>query len=374
MKQLYERFKNKDSGFGLVGYIFVLVLLVKYSDLIWSGVVDGLVALKPLFIGFALAYFLNVFMRKIENLLLKITKKKLRGFSIAITCIFFLLAIFAISSLIIPQIKETVQSIASHSNDFEKTYVSVATYLQQNFNVGIPTDIAGITAELTNSLNAIGKKTLVYASNFASGSLTAFVSVVIAIYLLASKERLDVQKSRILGAFFSKENANKSIDFINRVDKIFSNYIAGMLVDALILAILIGGMMAIFSFPYAFLVATLAGILAIIPIFGNIIAMVIGAFLIFAVDPLKALYFIVAYQIVQQFENNVIYPRVVGSYVGLPGVWILLAVSVAGTLFGAFGMIVAVPVASVIYILIAEYTNNKLKEKETELDDEGRFS
>lgn len=374
MKQLYERFKNKDSGFGLVGYIFVLVLLVKYSDLIWAGVVDGLVALKPLFIGFALAYFLNVFMRKIEKLLLKITKKKLRGFSIAITCIFFLLAIFAISSLIIPQIKETVQSIASHSNDFEKTYVSVATYLQQNFNVGIPTDIAGITAELTNSLNAIGKKTLVYASNFASGSLTAFVSVVIAIYLLASKERLDVQKSRILGAFFSKENANKSIDFINRVDKIFSNYIAGMLVDALILAILIGGMMAIFSFPYAFLVATLAGILAIIPIFGNIIAMIIGAFLIFAVDPLKALYFIVAYQIVQQFENNVIYPRVVGSYVGLPGVWILLAVSVAGTLFGAFGMIVAVPVASVIYILIAEYTNNKLKEKETELDDEGRFS
>lgn len=374
MKQLYEKFKNQDNGFSLVGYIFILVLVVKYSDLIWAGVVDALVALKPLFIGFALAYFLNVFMRKIETGLLKVTKKKLRGLSIGITCVFFLLAIFAVSSLIIPQIKETVQSIASHSSDFEKTYVSVATYLQQNFNVEIPTDIAGITAELTNSLNAIGKKTLVYASNFASGSLTAFVGIVIAIYLLASKERLDIQKSRMLGAFLSKKNANKSIDFINKVDKIFSNYIAGMLVDALILAILIGGMMTIFSFPYAFLVATLAGILAIIPIFGNIIAMVIGAFLIFAVDPLKALYFVVAYQIVQQFENNVIYPRVVGAYVGLPGVWILLAVSVAGTLFGALGMIVAVPVASVGYILISEHTNNKLKEKETDLDDEGRFS
>lgn len=374
MKQLYEKFKKQDNGFSLVGYIFILVLVVKYSDLIWAGVVDALVALKPLFIGFALAYFLNVFMRKIETGLLKVTKKKLRGLSIGITCVFFLLAIFAVSSLIIPQIKETVQSIASHSSDFEKTYVSVATYLQQNFNVGIPTDIAGITAELTNSLNAIGKKTLVYASNFASGSLTAFVGIVIAIYLLASKERLDIQKSRMLGAFLSKKNANKSIDFINKVDKIFSNYIAGMLVDALILAILIGGMMTIFSFPYAFLVATLAGILAIIPIFGNIIAMVIGAFLIFAVDPLKALYFVVAYQIVQQFENNVIYPRVVGAYVGLPGVWILLAVSVAGTLFGALGMIVAVPVASVGYILISEHTNNKLKEKETDLDDEGRFS
>ena len=374
MKRLYEKFKNEGNGFGLVGYIFILVLVVKYSDLIWAGFVDGLVALKPLFIGFALAYFLNVFMRKIETGLLKATKKKLRGLSIVITFVFFLLGIFAISSLIIPQIKDTVQSIASHSSDFEKTYVNVATYLQQNFNVGIPTDIAGITAELTNSLNAIGKKALVYASNFASGSLTAFVGIVIAIYLLSSKERLSVQKSRILGALFTKENANKSIDFINRVDKIFSNYIAGMLVDALILAILIGGMMTIFNFPYAFLVATLAGILAIIPIFGNIIAMVIGAFLIFAVDPLKALYFVIAYQVIQQFENNIIYPKIVGSYVGLPGVWTLLAVSVAGTLFGALGMIVAVPVASVGYILISEYTNNKLKEKDSDLNDEGRFS
>lgn len=374
MKQLYEKMKNKDNGFGFVAYIFVLILIVKYSDLIWVGFVDMLVALKPLFIGFALAYFLNVFMRKIEKTLLKITKKKLRGLSIAITCVLFLLAIFAVSSLIIPQIKETVQNIASHSSDFEKTYVKVATYLKQTFNLEIPTNVAGITTELTNSLNAIGKKTLVYASSFASGSLTAFIGFVIALYLLASKERLEIQKSRLLGAFCSKENANKSIEFINKVDKIFSNYIAGMIVDALILAILIGCMMTILNFPYAFLIATLAGILAIIPIFGNIIAMVIGAFLIFAVDPLEALYFVIAYQVVQQFENNVIYPKIVGAYVGLPGVWTLLAVSAAGTLFGAFGMIVAVPVASVGYILISEYTNNKLIEKKTELNDKGYFS
>lgn len=374
MKQLYEKMKNKDNGFGFVAYIFVLILIVKYSDLIWVGFVDMLVALKPLFIGFALAYFLNVFMRKIEKTLLKITKKKLRGLSIAITCVLFLLAIFAVSSLIIPQIKETVQNIASHSSDFEKTYVKVATYLKQTFNLEIPTNVAEITTELTNSLNTIGKKTLVYASSFASGSLTAFIGFVIALYLLASKERLEIQKSRLLGAFCSKENANKSIEFINKVDKIFSNYIAGMIVDALILAILIGCMMTILNFPYAFLIATLAGILAIIPIFGNIIAMVIGTFLIFAVDPLEALYFVIAYQVVQQFENNVIYPKIVGAYVGLPGVWTLLAVSAAGTLFGAFGMIVAVPVASVGYILISEYTNNKLIEKKTELNDKGYFS
>lgn len=368
MRKLFETTK-KMNPFMFVTYVFLLVIIVKYSNDIGATLNTGIRAFKPLFIGIGIAYVLNIPMLWIEEKLLKKVKKGKRAISILLTYTFALILITVVLSLIIPQLVKTISSLLARSNDYERVYIEVAAFVQTNLGIDVPIDFSGLYDTLGSQIEVIIENLINTLTTFANGSVTFFISVVVSGYLLAGKEQMQLQLKKMLGAICHIKTGNKVLVFLGKVNHIFNSYISGLLVDAVIIGVMIALMMLALGMPYAVLVGVITSVLAIIPIFGAIMAMLIGAVFIFAVSPMQALIFIIAYQIVQQLENNLIYPRVVGASVGLPGLWTMLSVSIAGALYGFVGMLVAVPVTSTIYMILSEFANGRLRKNSITIGD-----
>ena len=204
------------------------------------------------------------------------------------------------------------------------------------------------------------------AGGFASGLANIGMALVIAVYLTISKDKLISQLKRFLYAFTS----TKVNTFLLKVGKLtnvtFSNFVAGQLVEAVIIGVLCYIGCLIFRFPYAPILSVVIGCTNVIPYFGPFLGTGFGAFLVALVNPLQAVFFIIFGSVLQQIESNLIYPRVVGTTVGLSGLWVLFAITIGGGLFGIAGMILGLPVFSVIYTLIREIMNKRLKEKQEE--------
>ena len=193
------------------------------------------------------------------------------------------------------------------------------------------------------------------------------ISIIFACYILLQREALARQFKKVLYAFLSKEKAEYVL-YIGRLSyKTFSNFINGQCIDAIILGIMFFISMSVLKLPYALLIGVLISVTALIPIVGAFIGCIIGAFLIFVQSPMQAIIFIALFLVLQQIEGNLIYPKVVGNSVGLPSIWVLLSITVGGGLMGVIGMLISVPLISVVYNLFKEWINNKLKEKEIEV-------
>ena len=218
---------------------------------------------------------------------------------------------------------------------------------------------------IKNNLNGFLKSASVIGGSVVSVVANIFLSLFIAIYLLTGKEMIINQCRRLAGALFSDKIYNRISRVMSLSNKAFANFISGQFIEAIILGVLCFLGMLIFRFPYPAVVGVLVGVSALIPILGAWIGGGLSAILILINNPIKALWFLVFLIVLQQLEGNFIYPRVVGRQVGLPGVWVLMAVIIGNGVYGALGALMAVPIASVVYTLLSDFTayRSELKRK-----------
>ncbi len=376
----------------LLKYVFwiTLIIAVAYTAVTqpqkitaFAGALVNL--LSPFIIGFCLAYVVNLLLRPLERFWIWIWKKAKkqkavekikRPLCLVISFLIVLGAFFAIVFMIIPAFKETVVSftnnIPEYAKSVEKWYYALADFLE-NHNFAMP-DISLDTGKLTditkNIISNYGSNVLDTTVNITTSIVGAVVDIVLgivfAVYLLAQKEKFGNQVRKSARAVLKPERAQKMFDFTALVNNIFTKFVTGQLTEACIIGMLCFIGMSIFSMPYAAIISVLVGFTALIPIFGAFIGTGIGAFLILLESPIKAFWFVVFIIVLQQLEGNLIYPKVVGKSVGLPGIWVLAAVTVGGGLFGVLGMLFSVPVCSVMYVLFRRFINNKNKTDTTE--------
>ena len=329
-----------------------------------------LAVIMPFLLGIMIAFILNVLMIRIEKILSRfILDKKYTSFKRVISIIVSLLigigVIGIIITLIIPELTNAIKVIVK---SFPETFEQLQVWINQNGN-SFPqletwinsVDLNSIASELSGlfkiGLTGMLGSTVDVISMFFTSILNLVVGIVFALYILMSKETLKRQSHKLIDAYIPKRISVKLLEVGTLARTTFSNFVIGQTVEAFILGTLCAVGMAVLNLPYAPMVGSLVGITAFVPIVGAFIGGGIGAFMILTVDPMQALIFIIFLVVLQQLEGDLIYPRVVGSSVGLPSIWVLFAVTVGGGLWGITGMLFSVPVLSVVYALIKGHVN-----------------
>ena len=216
-----------------------------------------------------------------------------------------------------------------------------------------------------NMLNS----TIGIVSTIFSTTLNLIIGFIFAIYVLLQKEKLGKQGTKILFAIMPTKIAENILGVLKLSYKVFTSFVTGQCLEACILGVIFFVVLSIFRMPYALLIGVLIAFTALIPIVGAFIGCFISAFLILMVSPIKALVFIILFLVIQQIEGNLIYPNVVGNSVGLPSIWVLVAVTLGGNLFGVAGMLLFIPLSSVCYTLFKEWVNKMLSKKNIDIDD-----
>lgn len=329
-----------------------------------------LAVIMPFLLGIMIAFILNVLMIRIEKILSRfILDKKYTSFKRVISIIVSLLIVIGvigiIITLIIPELTNAIKVIVK---SFPETFEQLQVWINQNGN-SFPqletwinsVDLNSIASELSGlfkiGLTGMLGSTVDVVSMFFTSILNLVVGIVFALYILMSKETLKRQSHKLIDAYIPKRISVKLLEVGTLARTTFSNFVIGQTVEAFILGTLCAVGMAVLNLPYAPMVGSLVGITAFVPIVGAFIGGGIGAFMILTVDPMQALIFIIFLVVLQQLEGDLIYPRVVGSSVGLPSIWVLFAVTVGGGLWGITGMLFSVPVLSVVYALIKGHVN-----------------
>lgn len=375
--------------------IITFALLLLWTVLNFNMVINFLEQtfniIFPFILGIGIAFVLNILTKFFERKLFitrskkkKVQKEKVslwkRVVSMILAIIVLLAIIALVVGLVIPQLIETIKILADSLPvllEDGKVYISdlLVKYPQVNENItNLQTSIENlnINDEINKFLNTYGSGILTTSINvisaFAGGIVTFVIALAFAIYALAQKEKLVMQSKKILYAYVKREKADKVMKIARTANQTFSNFISGQFLEALILGFLCMLGMLVLNIPYAVTIGVLISFTALIPIVGAIIGCVIGAILILAISPVKAVVFVIFLLILQQIEGNVIYPKVVGSSVGLPGIWVLVAITVGGSLWGLVGILLSVPLFSVIYAVLGEDVNNKLRDKKIEID------
>ena len=366
-----KSFSVKDLKY-LILYTVVLVFAFLYIDKILSTLGYIIKLFMPFIIGLAIAFVLNVLVNVIEKKWLKNWKTKVmtkRAVSLLIALILVIGFIVFLLFLIIPNLQNTIAIFADSIPVYNEN-------LQDLLNSwGIDANIINEVVEVLKSLgdtastyikensNQVLETTLGIATNVVTGFVNVTIGLVFAIYFLAQKEKLNTQVNKLMDAYLPDKIINKIKDIASLSNKIFSNFVGGQCLEAIIIGFLCFLGMLILRLPYASTISVLVGFTALIPVFGAFIGTIIGAFLIFMVSPLQALIFIIFILVLQQLEGNLIYPKVVGKSVGLPGIWVLVAVTVGASVNGVLGMLLSVPIVSIIYSIVATNVKYRLEEK-----------
>lgn len=378
MREINKKFKENI----LLGtYLIILCFILLNLKSVGSTLGNIFNIINPFIIAFCMAFVLNLPMKFFENKVFKFLDKEKSSFvrglkrplSILSTFITVIGLIIALGLFVIPQLISSVATLLDKTPDYMRSfealinqYFSSTEILQNIYNTLMSTwqDLLQLLANfLTKSLSGILSTTV----TITSGIFNFILSLVLTIYMLSSKETLIHQLKKILYAFSKKEIADKTIEIGQLANNTFSKFITGQCVEACILGALCFVGMSIFSMPYALLISVLIGVTALIPVFGAFIGTIPAVFLILIINPIQALWFIVFILCLQQFEGNIIYPRVVGNSVGLSAIWVMLAMIVGGSTLGLIGMLIGIPIFSVAYQLIKEYTNKRLANKEIKL-------
>ena len=258
------------------------------------------------------------------------------------------------------------------ADQFTIYFINFQKFLQNNSSKGeelynlmqqIGLDFAQIKSWLTDLSMKVSsyvpnlmEKIGTWATSLFNIVVDCFIGLIFSLYMLSGRKRLKSQAKRILQKAFSKENYRRISHYGNITFEIFSNFVGGQLMDACILGLLCFIGMSIFKFQYPVLISVIIGLTNMVPIVGPIVGTVPCALILLLVEPKQAIWFVVFVIIVQQIDSNLIYPRVVGGSVGLPAMWVLFAVIVGGGLFGILGMLLGVPVMSLVYVILREKT------------------
>ena len=335
----------------------------------------------PFLLGGCLAFLLNVILRPVERgwrcawgkRYGPRQKRAQRPVCLLVSTLLLVGVVFAIFFIVVPALKDSVVNfvslLPSRLVHLEHWWNDLVGFLEAH-SIQLP-EFSLNSTELQNNITSFLSKygedflntTIGITSSIFSLVVTLVLALAFSLYLLAQKETLTGQAKKVVRALFSEKWAHWITDVARMTNRTFSNFVTGQLTEAVILGTLCFLGMLIFRLPYAGVISVLVGFTALIPIFGAFIGVGIGAFLILLVSPIKALWFILFFVILQQLEGNLIYPRVVGKSVGLPGIWVLAAVTVGGNAFGLAGMLLAVPLCSVLYTLARQGVNARLARK-----------
>lgn len=334
---------------------------------------------SPFIIGACIAFILNVPMRSFENLLKRVKKPQLRRIlAVLLSFVCVLLVLTLAFGLLIPQVVETVQSLIPKVTDFFlRSEALIVGFINDNQNllqwIGENADFKQFNwasiAEQAMSVIKNSAQSVLAGAFSAIGSVggaifDAVIAIVFALYCLFQKETLARQGRKLMYALFPEKFADEVVRIFRLTNSTFSNFLSGQCIEVCILGCLFAVAMAIFRMPYIPLISVLVAVTAFIPVVGAWVGCILGAFFILVADPTKALWFVVMFVVLQQIENNMIYPRVVGTSIGLSGMWVLVAVSVGGDLMGVVGMFLMIPVASVLYTVASEYAHRRLAKKQ----------
>ena len=359
----------------------IIVCLWKYETVL-DILFFVLNILTPFILGGAIAFVLNVPMNFVQRHLFdeeRIKKSKvLQKMARPVSMILVLIAVFGIVAIVmfilIPQLGETFANLGRSIQAFipqlqewaarlfndNKEIMDTVNNLEFDWNKIMDTGINFFKS----GAGSVVDSTITAAKSIVSGLTTFFIAFVFAIYILLQKEKLGVQAKKVLFAFVRRGRAEATVEVLSLTYNTFSSFLTGQCVEAVILGSMFAVSMTILKLPYALLVGMLIAYTALIPIFGAFKGCGVGAFLIFMVDPMKALIFVVLFLVLQQIEGNLIYPHVVGNSVGLPSIWVLAAGSIGGSLMGVVGMLIFIPIVSVVYALFREIVYLKLKKNQ----------
>lgn len=367
----------------IVFTIVILMALWKYT-LVVDVLGFVLNIIFPFLLGGAIAFILNVPMSFLERQIFgnesakeKPMQRIARPCSLTLTILCVIGIIALVMFVVIPQLGSTFVSLGKSIQDFmpsailwmedlfhnNEEIMALLGNLDMDWDKILDSVVSFFKSGAGNVLNS----TMSAAKSIISSVTTFFIAFVFACYILLQKEKLHVQMKKILYAYLPEKIVGKMLDICSLTYRTFSSFLTGQCVEALILGAMFFVSMGILRLPYALLVGILIAFTALIPIFGAFIGCIVGAFLILMVNPVQAFTFVVMFLVLQQIEGNLIYPKVVGNSVGLPSIWVLAAVSIGGSLMGVVGMLVFIPLVSVVYILFRGDVYKRLDEKGIEV-------
>ena len=355
---------------------FFLLVIYSYSHQILNYSQHFLSVMQPIIMGALIAYLLNLIVVRLERTVLKKMQarfsKLMRGVSILLSIIFVTAILYLIIKLIVPQIimmlTNLVRAIPNLVNQIQKWIESsevsyILNYLGDNTTADFNNLSQRVLNFATTSINQLLTSFVQVISGATSGLCTFVIAFSFSIYLLISKERLMQQADMLGRAFLSSTLYRRVWHLATITHNNFSGFFVGQTIEAVILGILCIVGMLIFQFPFALTIGTFIGFTALIPLFGAWIGGAVGVVLIASQDLTQALFFVLFIIVLQQIESNVIYPRVVGTSIGIPGIWVLVAITIGGGLAGIAGMLMGVPIVATIYQVVGIVTNKRLREK-----------
>lgn len=371
--------KNLRSIFLGVAGCIVLYWLLHETDRVKGILTTAVGIVSPFLVGAAIAFILNVPMRAIENGLKKVANAGWRrALALILTIIFVLLVLYGVIYFLVPQVTETVETlIGTLPGFFRRLEKLIKDYLSENPEVlewlSEYTDFTTLdwskliekaVALATDGLGIFVDKAISTVVNLSTGIFNGVLSFVFAVYCLIRKEILARQGRRILYSLLPEATCDEALRILRMTNTTFSRFISGQCLEAVILGSMFAVCMSIFGMPYMPLISVIIAITALVPIVGAFVGCILGAFFIVMVDPVLAFWFVIMFLALQQIEGNLIYPRVVGTSIGLPGMWVLVAVAIGGDLMGVGGMLLMIPLASVVYALLREFTGRRLAKRE----------
>jgi len=374
--------ENMKKIIGIIAFSIILYFVLENVVAINTVFTKTISILSPFLFGAGLAFIVNLPMKMFEKKLFKPKKMKngqikehrlKRPISILLSVILIIIIISFIIKLVIPQLISViimfVREVPGVAYDIKDWAVELTEQYPDISNQikGIEIDWDKVTKDVisfvSNLAGSLVTSSIGMIVSVVGGIFDSIVTLVFAIYILKDKEKLKKQATKIINAYLPEKKAKYMLEICDLANNTFGNFITSQFTEAIILGLLCFIGMLILKLPFAATISILIGVMALIPIVGAFIGIIIGAILILSVTPIKALVFVVFSILLQQFEGNVIYPRVVESSVGLPGMWVLVAVVVGGSLGGVLGLLLGLPTVSVLYVIFKNDVNKRLKEK-----------
>lgn len=377
--------ENMKRTAELIAFAILLFMGIQHLDVVLGciGAVWGL--FFPFILGAAIAFVLNIPMKFFERHIFERWRKKgsraaeklARPVSMLLSILFVFVVIMVVALVVIPELGRTFVSVAK---EIEASIPALQKWVEHTFRADSPVvqwansiDIQpqkmldSVVSILKNGVNNVLNSTISVTMGLVNIVTNVGIGFIFSCYILLQKEKLSVQMKKAFYALLPKKTVEYILHVCSLAHATFSSFITGQCIEAVILGSMFFVSMTVLRFPYAMLVGVLIAFTALIPIVGAFIGCAVGFLLILMESPMQALAFLVLFFVLQQIEGNLIYPHVVGNSVGLPSIWVLAAVTVGGSLMGVMGMLIFIPLMSVIYALFREWAYKRLKKKEISL-------
>ena len=370
---------NKKQIKSILYIVFAAILfyfVLKEFRLVLSSVSYLWSVLSVFAVGGAMAFVINVPMKFIEEHYFSRFKnigKAKRPLAFIFTIVAVVLVIYLVMFIVVPELARTLQMIIAQLQDVYDRLPQIVADLSARFHLteeamnSLQIEWSQISETVIKAVQSVASGVIASSTNIIGGIVNFITQFILAfifcIYILFSKEKLAAAFKRLIYALLRENHADNVIGILKLTGKTFSGFLSGQCLEAVILGSMFIVAMTVFRMPYALLVGVLVMVTALIPIVGAFIGCIVGAFLILMINPMQAVWFVVMFLVIQQLEGNIIYPKVVGSSVGLPPILVFAAVIVGGDLFGVIGMLVFIPLTSVCFTILKAFIDRQLSKK-----------